>query len=315
MASMKVSGSEGDTRPEASMIPDGWSAVAHYSKRRAAQEAGLVILAMGKAYWMLPVPDGYLLCVETKSLESARAELDAVARLGSSTRRQTEPRRMDDFRPGWVSFVLYGALLVGVFILQERYGLVDAGRVDAVAMGADGELWRAVTALTLHADVVHLVSNLVAGAGFAFFVARFFGSGAGWLLILIGGVLGNGLNAAVYYPEPHFSVGASTAVFAALGLLTGVGLRDALATSGEGLTLPRWLLPVFGGLTLLGMLGVGEGPVDVAAHISGFLCGSLLGFLAAWRQSFFKRLERYGFWLGCVSIGIVALGWVIALVV
>ena len=53
------------------------------------------------------------------------------------------------------------------------------GRIDAVSIVARWELWRAVTALTLHGDVVHLVSNLVAGAGFALLVARFFGAGMG----------------------------------------------------------------------------------------------------------------------------------------
>jgi membrane associated rhomboid family serine protease len=208
---------------------------------------------------------------------------------------------------------VYTAVLILLFVLQGAYPLAEAGRVDAVAICADAEVWRAVTALTLHADVVHLVSNLVAGAGFAFFVARFFGAAAGWLLILIAGTLGNLLNALVHYPEPHYSIGASTAVFAALGLLTGVGLRHALVGPGEGWTLPRWLLPVFGGLTLLGMLGVGEGPVDVAAHISGFLCGGALGLLAALRQGFFRRLERLRLGLGCGALVVVGLAWLVAM--
>jgi membrane associated rhomboid family serine protease len=146
-----------------------------------------------------------------------------------------------------------------------------------------GEWARAVTALTLHADSVHLLSNLVAGLGFGFCVARYFGSAWGWGLILLSGALGNSLNAWVYFPEPHLSVGASTAVFGALGLLTGAGSWHALLGPRLRWSVPRWFVPLFGGITLLGLTGLGRGMgvVDVAAHISGFLCGGLLGWMGA----------------------------------
>ncbi|MFP4156002.1 MAG: rhomboid family intramembrane serine protease [Opitutales bacterium] len=293
-------------------LPEGWVPVAVYARREAAQEAGLVILAMGQAYWLLPDSGQFVLCVRDRCAGAVEAELDEVAKL----RRRRRPRRsiqVHEFRPRVGSFLFYGLILILMFGLQGSYPLVDAGRVDAVAVMAEGELWRVVTALTLHADVVHLVSNLVAGAGFAFFVARFFGAAAGWFLILLSGMIGNLLNAWVYYPEPHFSIGASTAVFAALGLMTGVGSRLALADSEGGWMLPRWLLPAFGGLTLLGLLGVGEGPVDVAAHISGFLCGIGIGFIGALRQSFFVRIERYRFATGFLGFSLLALAWWAAL--
>ena len=169
--------------------------------------------------------------------------------------------------------------------------------------------WRALTALTLHADVVHLVSNLISGLGFAFFVCRFFGAGAGWLLVLLSGIAGNVLNAMVYYPEVHYSIGASTAVFGALGLLTGVGIWAAVLDPDHRLSLPRWLIPVFGGLTLLGLFGVGDGNVDVAAHISGFACGAVFGALGAWVQSWFLVLQRWSIACGALSLGLLALAW------
>jgi len=124
------------------------------------------------------------------------------------------------------------------------------------------------------------------------------------------------LNAWVHYPEAHLSIGASTAVFGALGLITGVGLWIALLQPAERWTMPRWLLPAFGGLTLLGLLGIGDGldmRVDVAAHLSGFLCGGLLGFVCATRQAAFVRLDRYGRWLGLLTLTLVGLAWLLAL--
>jgi membrane associated rhomboid family serine protease len=311
MASEKNDVAEGEATGTLD-LPEGWMPVAVYAQKDVAQEAGLVVLAMGEAYWLLPDSGQFVLCVRDRCAEAVEVELNEVAELRRGRRPRTSIQ-VHEFRPRAGSFLFYGFILILMFGLQGSYPLVDAGRVDAVAVMAEGELWRVVTALTLHADVVHLVSNLVAGAGFAFFVARFFGAAAGWFLILLSGVMGNLLNAWVYYPEPHFSIGASTAVFAALGLMTGIGSRLALADSEVGWTLPRWLLPAFGGLTLLGLLGVGEGPVDVAAHISGFLCGIGIGFIGALRQSFFLWIERYRFVTGFLGFSLLALAWWAAL--
>jgi membrane associated rhomboid family serine protease len=80
--------------------------------------------------------------------------------------------------------------------------------------------------------------------------------------------------------------------------------------------MPRWLLPAFGGLTLLGLLGIGDGlngQIDVAAHFSGFLCGGGLGFLCAARQAAFVRMDRFGRWVGLLALALVGVAWVLAL--
>ena len=312
MASLKATMASGRLPPEDFEPPEGLVAVAMFDDFAKAGESGLAILAMGNAYWTLLHEGAYVLCVDPGKAEAVRSELRELAILESRRKR----RRSVDYREfsfGWFSFLLYAVVLIGGFMLQEALELGPYGRVDALAMMDSGEWWRALSALTLHGDVVHLVSNLVAGMGFAFFVARFFGAAAGWLLILLSGSAGNALNAWVYYPEPHFSIGASTAVFGALGLLTGVGVWVALSEPEQRWTLPRWLVPVFGGLTLLGLIGVGDGLVDVAAHISGFFCGFLLGVVGANFQKVFARLERWGYWLGGLSLLLVVGAWVLAL--
>ena len=131
----------------------------------------------------------------------------------------------------------------------------------------------------------------------------------GWALILVSGALGNLVNATVYYPEPHYSVGASTAVFGALGLVTGVGLWGASRQRRQVWSMPRWILPAVSGLTLLGWLGVADGPVDVGAHFSGFACGATLGVFAARLR---VRLEEYGRLAGWLPIVAIAGSWLVA---
>jgi len=91
-----------------------------------------------------------------------------------------------------------------------------------------------------------------------------------------------------------------------------VGVWAAVSAPDRRLLLPRWLLPLLGGLTLLGLFGVGEGNVDVAAHISGFLCGVVLGGLGACFQRACIPLQCVRFVLGGVSVAIIAMAWRIA---
>ncbi|MEZ7842542.1 MAG: rhomboid family intramembrane serine protease [Opitutales bacterium] len=292
-----------DFEPDEALV-----AVAVFDDYVKAGEAGLAILAMGNAYWMILHGERYVICVVEIRYAAVSAELEALAALEVGRVRGAR-FEYHEFDFGWLSFALYAAVLITCFVWQGRADMVSAGQADSVAMVKGSQWWRAVTALTLHADVVHLVSNLISGLGFAFFVCRFFGAGAGWLLVLLSGIAGNVLNAMVYYPEVHYSIGASTAVFGALGLLTGVGIWAAVLDPDHRLSLPRWLIPVFGGLTLLGLFGVGDGNVDVAAHISGFACGAVFGALGAWVQSWFLVLQRWSIACGALSLGLLALAW------
>ncbi|MGB0743126.1 MAG: rhomboid family intramembrane serine protease [Opitutales bacterium] len=296
--------------------PVGWCPAGIYGSAHEAHEAGLAILAMGHAYWLLPHEESYIICVAAGKLPEARRELEVMQQLGQRHGRTGQPLPYEELKVKAWSFLAYAILLCACFALQSYLPIQLAGRVDSVAMVQGGEWWRAFTALTLHADVVHLVSNLVAGIGFVFLLARFFGAGPAWLLVLASGAAGNALNAWVQSPEVHLSIGASTAVFGALGMVTGVGLCVALLQPAERWMMPRWLLPGFGGLTLLGLLGVGDGldgQIDVAAHISGFICGTIMGLVCAWRQPDFVKLRRSGFWFGWLSLALVALSWVFAL--
>ncbi len=262
-------------------LPTGLVPVAVFRNTGEAGEYGLAILAMGKPYWTVPVGEVCVLCAHAKHRAEVRAEVLTLLRTRADDhrRRPAATEVFPEAAVSWISFALYPAVLIAFFSLQQRSGglVTDLGRMDAVEVVSGGQWWRCITALTLHGDLVHLVSNLVSGLGFAFFAARFFGAPTAWALILVSGIAGNALTAWVYAPDPHFSIGASTAVFGALGLITGIGLRHAFARSGPRLGFPQWTVPAVGGLTLLGLLGTGSVEVDVAAHISGFFAGTALG--------------------------------------
>jgi rhomboid protease GluP len=171
-----------------------------------------------------------------------------------------------------------------------------------------GQWWRLITALTLHADALHLLSNIVIGGYFFVLLCRELGSGLGWGLTLLSGGLGNLINTLLHGPG-HDSLGASTAVFGAVGLL--VGLR--LVRRGPG-RFRRVLLPLGGGLALLSFFGTGGERTDLGAHLFGFSAGLGLGAAAGGLMNRWgvpgKRTNRL---LACVAALTPLLAWSLAL--
>ena len=220
----------------------------------------------------------------------------------------------------WVGSVLYVAVLVGVaWALSNglvRLDAFDLGVLDAQRVQA-GQWWRAWTALTLHLDGPHLAANLCAGVWFGYLAARQMGVGTAWLLTVTGAALANLLEGLLGPPE-HQAVGASTAVFAALGAMSAYSWR-------ERFQLPqRWARrwgPLVGGVILLGWTGSGGGSedgsgaehIDLVGHVAGFVVGIMLGALAA--LPWFRRiLERVPQWLaGGVALASIAIAWTCAL--
>jgi membrane associated rhomboid family serine protease len=148
-------------------------------------------------------------------------------------------------------------------------GASDAARV------LDGEAYRAVTALTLHADAAHLLSNLGIGTFVIGAVMRSKGVGVGALMVLVAGTLGNFLNAWVHATH-HSSVGFSTAVFAAIGLLGAIAYTEQRRQTRP--RRPAWTA-LAGSVALLAALGASERS-DVLAHLFGGASGVALGLIA-----------------------------------
>lgn len=186
---------------------------------------------------------------------------------------------------------------------------MSTGRIQ-VGKVMIGEWWRVITALTLHADSLHLMGNLVIGGLFITRLCRVLGAGLGWALLLATGVFGNWINVCLQAPN-HLAVGASTAIFGAVGLLGAISMvRSRLSPGLKN----RWTLPIAGALGLLAILGVGGENTDLGAHLWGFICGLLLGFPTE------LLIERYGrppFVVNCLliisSCFVVSGAWVFAL--
>jgi membrane associated rhomboid family serine protease len=258
--------------------PFWWECIRRDVEPRLIEEARLVLTAVDvdfrihfeDGHWCLYVPRG-LGAEATAHLERYRAEnVDARPSL------PIERPPVDSGFAGAVAYV-FAIWLVPTLEAWASFGarLRDVGPLDA-ALVRTGEWWRTVTALTLHADIGHLIGNSVFGAVLGVLVARRLGSGVGWLAIVVAAALGNALDAIVQR-DGFVSLGASTAAFAALGIAATAGVR-ADASRGDW---RRHLAPIAGAIGLLAFTGLEGERTDIVAHVCGFLVGIAVGALCA----------------------------------
>ncbi|MFU2210159.1 rhomboid family intramembrane serine protease [Solidesulfovibrio sp. C21] len=173
----------------------------------------------------------------------------------------------------------WGLLLGDATLFGRRIPWKEIGGGNTAAMLA-GQWWRAATALCLHADPAHLFGNVACAALFLSFLCRETGLGLGLALTVAAGIGGNVLKVCIQGPGLYF-LGASTAVFGALGALGGM----RLACPPHPRLSVRRFVAAGAVLMLLAMLGAGSedtGAVDLAGHLFGFASGAVLGLVAGW---------------------------------
>lgn len=181
------------------------------------------------------------------------------------------------------------------------------GYVDVWAV-TQGEWWRLISGLTLHANIAHLMGNVCIGGFFIAILCRKYGSGYGWMLVLLSGIWGNYLNFLIR-DYTYNSLGFSTAVFGAVGILVGV------RTLENGLYLEKkQILPLVAGLGILSLLGTGGENTDLGAHIFGIFTGVVLGTCLGWctNRNILPTLKGNRL-LGLLALAIVVGAWYLAL--
>ena len=292
----------------------GLSEVRRCASRREANQLALVLTARGIESQIIPTGRGVALCVNSDEAHLAEAEIAAYEQENAQPRRPAGSTLAVRPEGGALETAMaYVAALVFCFAAENRgaFGLdwMGAGAAHAGAI-RDGELWRVITALTLHADGEHLLSNLAFGGVAGGLVVQSLGPGLGWFAVVAAGAFANFLNAWLLHTPGDVSVGASTAVFGALGLLAGYSQRAATETDPWRRGLRRFA-PAAAGVLLLAFLGFGEGRVDVGAHVLGFAVGLGAG-LTLWRAppAWFARPWQLA--AGAAAPALLALAWLVA---
>ena len=210
-------------------------------------------------------------------------------------------------------------------------GWSQAGALDMYRVLAHGEWARTVTALTLHAGSEHLFSNIVFGLPMLVLLFRRAGVGLGLALTIGGGAIGNVLNLfwrVSFHESLVVSLGFSTALFAAVGALSGLMAASALYeqhTRGRRAAWRTSIVYMAAGLALLAAMGGGDGETlpnagrtDTVGHVAGWFAGAGLGVATAVLTSWYTT--RYGavpLWfertLGGLALLVLPLAWFVRL--
>lgn len=177
------------------------------------------------------------------------------------------------------------------------------GELDKVRVLFYHEYYRCLTALTLHADSSHLAGNVFFGAIFLLILSRAIGPGKAILLSILGGAAGNFIS-LFFHKSSYVSIGFSSALFAATGILGAIMMHRAYDKR-------HLLLAAGGAIGLLALLGTDGENTDYAAHVCGLACGLVCGFYEGWRE------KRPGFRLSQLAaafLGVLLLflAWLLA---
>ncbi len=272
------------------------------------EEFYLVLEAVGLDSQVVEFEGAYYLLVEEHIAEPAYQQLRRY--VAENSPEEVLSRPLLPLRKGFVGAYIYAVLLLlfGALNVTGAFGIDwhQAGLADSWKI-REGEWWRAVTALTLHGDIAHLASNIGFGVLFGLLVSQHVGGILAWFMILLSGFAGNLVNAYLQ-KSLHLSLGASTMVFAALGLL---GVFALVANQAEQTGMRRWL-PFVATLALLAFTGTAGERTDVLAHLSGFACGCLAAI--GWQAAGWPRLDqRWRLGLALASPGLVAVAWSLAI--
>ena len=262
--------------------PDDVAEVFRSAWRNECEERGFVLHAVGISSQMIWLGRVWALVVPVTDHAAALSHLERYVRENPPRRARAVPDPLHD--GAWLGSLAYAAVMLAVGYLAGSLAL-GADWLEAGALRAgptrSGELWRAITALTLHLDVGHLLANLGFGTVFGLLAGQLLGPGVAWASVLAAAGAANLLNAFIQ-PATHSSVGASTAVFATLGLLAAYAWRRR-RDQGDRWAY-RWA-PLIAGVILLGFTGAGGERTDVLAHLTGFAMGLLAGVAhASWRM-------------------------------
>ena len=257
--------------------------VGEFEGQTEVNEYALVILAMNLDCWLSMEAEGprFLLYAEP----AFKVAIVEEFRLYEEEQMQLSQRVSETpLHQSGVELLLLWTVLLMVAFMAQTESMVAKYCNSSEGVFGSGEWYRCFTALFLHADVGHLLGNVLIGGIFCVFVARTFGPIRGWISILASGTLGNLMTSWLHFPEGFKSLGASTATFGALGLLVG-GSALLAYRSRSARKIGGFALPFIAGAILLGWFGSGGGDaaskVDVLAHVMGFCAGALIGLVLA----------------------------------
>lgn len=181
-----------------------------------------------------------------------------------------------------VNAVVFG---IGFLLPDIDAWMKELGQFSVTYLLYGQEYYRLITSAFLHADIEHLLNNMLLLYCCGEMVEQSLGKGRFLALYFLSAVCGNLLSAAYELSTLDFytSIGASGAVFGLTGALLYLVIvkKGAAAHISLGRVMVAVLLSLYAGFT--------SAYVNNAAHVGGLLSGFLLAFLLSIIPPLFGR--------------------------
>ena len=235
--------------------------------------------------------------------------------------RRVGPRRRVQFvlgKPGWVTTTLLFAN-IGMFLVELVVGgqrslfagpnvqkLFDLGALYPPAIAQGHQYWRLITAMFLHAGLLHIALNMYGLYLFGYLIESAFGWRRFLAIYFISGFLASVTSFA--FGPIAVGVGASGAIFGLLGAWVAFNFRrrqTAFASANL-----RWALMLIG-INLF--LGFSIAQIDNFAHVGGLVTGAAAGYLVeGFGPPAIRPLLKVGGFVALVLIGVALTAWRVA---
>jgi rhomboid protease GluP len=163
------------------------------------------------------------------------------------------------------------------------------------------QLWRLVTAMFLHANLLHIGMNMWCLVDLGPEVESLFGTTKFIVLYLVTGVMGYVLS--LWWSPFGLSVGASGAVLGLIGILIGASFHHGHLGKEYRSQLWRWVIYI----AIFGIFFA----VDNAAHIGGLASGLVLGYLVPEGEPATRPSENLWNALAVLSVLVIAASFVL----
>jgi len=159
--------------------------------------------------------------------------------------------------------------------MSTKY-LLSIGAINGDRVILYGELWRLVTAMFLHAGILHITLNMVS----LWFVGRVVESWSNSFsyisIYFISGIFAGLISMYIHYVE--VGIGASGAIFGIFGALVGIVIIHRKRIGNHF----KSFMQDFGTILLINfIIGIAFKSVDLTAHIAGLVVGMIGGMMVA----------------------------------
>lgn len=180
------------------------------------------------------------------------------------------------------------SILIGINLIIYLLGLIPSLQFNIIGYGvmsnfriSEGDYWRLLSSMFLHADFLHLLFNMFGLYVFGPELERIVGKMRFFNLYMLSGIIANVLTYIVY-PLNYSSLGASGAIFGIFGAYLALVYYTRK-------TMPQFkqlILPLVGISVMMTFI---QPNINITAHIGGLIVGFLIGLY----QLHPKRITRW----------------------